>query len=111
MPDNVSFELLKYNDEDVPLIVTDIDLLQKKDDSSAPAAVVSVPDGKFTALKLAFSLPSGAYATMLFRELQKRETGREYQVKMHGVFKKKKDVEEREEDGGGDGKEKGNAAE
>lgn len=71
-PGDVQHSVLKYDDPTVPLIPTDVDLLEGR----------PLPDtskGAYTALRVSFNLPSGSYATMFFRELQKRPSDRTYQ--------------------------------
>jgi hypothetical protein len=71
-PGNLEHQILRYDSLDQPLVTLDTDLLAGK---TAPVAAT----GAHTALRIAFELPSGSYATMLFRELQKRPSERQYQ--------------------------------
>lgn len=80
---NMSFEILRYDDETLPLIPNDMMLLDGKE-------LVPCPEGKHRALRVTFDLSCGSYATMLFRELLKRDTGREYQAKIQDEWKKNK---------------------
>ncbi|KAH6573362.1 hypothetical protein BASA60_006085 [Batrachochytrium salamandrivorans] len=65
---NVSWRILKYNDDDIPLVRTDMDLLEQVPEPQ------SIPDGKFTALAIEFTLGTSQYATMALREVTKSET-------------------------------------
>jgi tRNA pseudouridine13 synthase len=76
IPEDVTHELIAYESDAEPLIPHDQSLL---DGSFEAAAAKRASGGKHRALRVSFNLPSGAFATMFFRELQKRETGRDYQ--------------------------------
>ncbi|KAJ2874986.1 multisubstrate pseudouridine synthase 7, partial [Coemansia asiatica] len=67
-PRDFCFEWMRFDNDTLPLTQSDSDVIEGK---SVP---VSVEDGKHVALKLAFDLPSSAYATMLLRELIRKET-------------------------------------
>jgi len=67
-PRNVSWDVFNYNDVTIPLTRTDMEILQNKPEPQ------SVPDGKMTALRVAFTLSTGCYATMALRELMKIST-------------------------------------
>jgi tRNA pseudouridine13 synthase len=79
---NLSWKILPYSDENIPLILGDYDRLVKNPDqlSSVTTGVESFlnPDGlnegELRALCLEFDLPSSSYATMLFRELTKQSS-------------------------------------
>ncbi len=75
VPEEVTHELLAYENDSEPLVPNDQSLL----DGSFATAAARAAGGKHKALRVSFNLPSGAFATMFFRELQKRETGRDYQ--------------------------------
>eukprot|EP00163_Fabomonas_tropica_P026126 TRINITY_DN4687_c0_g1_i1.p1 TRINITY_DN4687_c0_g1~~TRINITY_DN4687_c0_g1_i1.p1 ORF type:complete len:313 (-),score=99.31 TRINITY_DN4687_c0_g1_i1:115-1053(-) len=63
-PGDFTWEILPYNSYDDRLHVNAFDLNEDPN-----ASVDRVVDGKYKAVKLAFSLSSGTYATMLVREL------------------------------------------
>lgn len=79
-PSNFSYEVMRYNDVNVPLILDDIQVLSKQESPK------SLPDGKFLALKLCFTLPSSSYATMCYRELLKKTTSLDDQKKLNENF-------------------------
>ena len=66
-PDRLSFKIVEYDDYCIPLLLSDMDLMngKKLPESSA---------GKYKALILEFSLPPSSYATMLIREITKLDT-------------------------------------
>ncbi|RIA96010.1 pseudouridine synthase [Glomus cerebriforme] len=64
-PSDLSWKIFKYDDPNISLSLTDLDLLDGKSEPE------SLPDGKNTALKINFSLPASSYATILLRELMK----------------------------------------
>lgn len=67
-PKDLEYTILKYDDPCCELATTDLHQLNGLPGPHLP------DDGKFTALRLAFSLPSSTYATMLIRELTKMNT-------------------------------------
>uniref|UniRef100_A0A8C8U4C9 Pseudouridylate synthase 7 n=1 Tax=Peromyscus maniculatus bairdii TaxID=230844 RepID=A0A8C8U4C9_PERMB len=67
-PQNVSWEVVAYNDPKIPLFNTDVDNLEGK----PPPIFAS--EGKYRALKMDFSLPPSTYATMAIREVLKMDT-------------------------------------
>ncbi|GBC02793.1 hypothetical protein RclHR1_04820011 [Rhizophagus clarus] len=64
-PSDLSWKIFKYDDQDISLSLTDLDLLDGKSDPE------SLPDGKNTALRVNLSLLASSYATVLLRELMK----------------------------------------
>ncbi|XP_078485493.1 pseudouridylate synthase 7 homolog [Ciona intestinalis] len=66
-PNDVEWDIVKYNDYQKPLLASDKDILQG---GGNPAGE---KDGKFTALRISFSLPSSSYATVAMREVMKRD--------------------------------------
>jgi len=74
-----SWSRMQYNDGTLPLTLSDAEALSGKE---APA---SLPEGKLAALKLAFTLPSGTYATMCLRELTKQSTHLSTQQKLNAA--------------------------
>ncbi|KAJ1733124.1 multisubstrate pseudouridine synthase 7 [Coemansia sp. Benny D160-2] len=72
-PRDFSYEWMRYNDDKQPLARSDSDAIEGKHDPE------SIAFGDHVALKLAFDLPSSAYATMLLRELMRKETAAGFQ--------------------------------
>lgn len=73
LPRELSWDVLRYTDPDVPLAQSDEDKLLGYD---APAIV---PDGRFLALQIRLTLGTAAYATMALREVTKTETSSHFQ--------------------------------
>ncbi|ORX79103.1 tRNA pseudouridine synthase D [Anaeromyces robustus] len=67
-PGNVEWSVIGYNDEDADLAISDLDIINGKQ------APTNIPNGKFKALQISFSLPSSSYATMALREVTKMDT-------------------------------------
>ncbi len=65
-PINVQYELIKYEDPLIPLVLTDRDLFDKKE-------LLATNQGEKLALKISFGLKSSQYATMALRELIRDE--------------------------------------
>lgn len=72
-PSLMSWRWLRYNDVKQPLVVTDKEAL------SGALEPESVPDGKYLALQLEFTLPTSTYATMALREVLRSDTSSAYQ--------------------------------
>ncbi|XP_053113399.1 pseudouridylate synthase 7 homolog isoform X2 [Hemicordylus capensis] len=79
-PQNVSWELVEYDDPKIPLFNTDLDKLEGK-----PPAVL-LTEGKYKALKMEFSLPPSTYATMAIREVLKMDTSIKNQTQLNTVW-------------------------
>ncbi|XP_007425614.1 pseudouridylate synthase 7 homolog [Python bivittatus] len=79
-PQNVSWELIEYDDPKIPLFTTDLDKLEGK----LPAALAR--EGKYKALKMEFSLPPSAYATMAIREVLKLDTSIKSQSQLNTTW-------------------------
>ncbi|XP_062848919.1 pseudouridylate synthase 7 homolog [Trichomycterus rosablanca] len=79
-PSDVSWEVINYNDNTVPLIHTDVQKLENK------PAPVYLTEGKYRALKMDFSLPSSTYATMAIREVLKMDTSIKSQTRLNTVW-------------------------
>ncbi|XP_077196456.1 pseudouridylate synthase 7 homolog isoform X2 [Paroedura picta] len=79
-PQNVSWETVAYDDPKIPLFNTDLDKLEGK-----PPAVL-LTEGKYTALKMEFSLPPSTYATMAIREVLKMDTSIKNQTQLNTVW-------------------------
>ncbi|KAJ2082702.1 multisubstrate pseudouridine synthase 7 [Coemansia sp. RSA 988] len=73
-PRDFAYEWMRYNDDTLPLARSDSDAIEGRHDP------VSVDFGEHVALKLTFGLPSSAYATMLLRELMRKETASSHQT-------------------------------
>ena len=73
LPRELSWDVLRYTDPDVPLAQSDEDKLLGYD---APAIV---PNGRFLALQIRLTLGTAAYATMALREVTKTETSSHFQ--------------------------------
>jgi tRNA pseudouridine13 synthase len=69
----LQYEVIRYSDPDADLASNDLLALQQQAPPQA-AAVEEPADGSRMALRVSFTLPSSAYATMLVRELTKRPT-------------------------------------
>ena len=68
-PDDLEYTVIAYGNKDTDLSRTDLDEIK----GTAPLELPK-EGGKYLALRLAFSLPSSTYATMLIRELTKMPT-------------------------------------
>ncbi|KAJ1991198.1 multisubstrate pseudouridine synthase 7 [Coemansia spiralis] len=75
-PRDFAHEWMRYNDDKQALIRSDSDAIEGK---HVPE---SIEFGQHVALKLRFDLPSSAYATMLLRELMRKETASGHQSKL-----------------------------
>jgi len=84
-PTDMSFKIKKYNDYTIPLVLSDLEKLQNKDE------IQSIPDGKNKAIIVEFVLDSATYATMLIRELTHRSTSIAYQREISGKLEDKKE--------------------
>ncbi|XP_065332420.1 pseudouridylate synthase 7 homolog isoform X1 [Cloeon dipterum] len=67
LPKNVSWKVVQYDNVAEPLVLSDLDILDKKE-------IVKCSEGKYKALVLDFCLPSSVYATMALREVLKMDT-------------------------------------
>uniref|UniRef100_A0A8C6WD45 Pseudouridylate synthase 7 homolog n=2 Tax=Nannospalax galili TaxID=1026970 RepID=A0A8C6WD45_NANGA len=76
-PQNVSWEVVAYDDPKIPLFNTDVDNLEGK----PPPVFAS--EGKYRALKMDFSLPPSTYATMAIREVLKMDTSIKNQTQLN----------------------------
>ncbi|KAI8323175.1 tRNA pseudouridine synthase D [Martensiomyces pterosporus] len=75
-PRDFAYEWMRYNNDKLPLARSDSDAIEGK---HVPE---SIEFGEHVALKLAFDLPSSAYATMLLRELMRQETASGHQTRL-----------------------------
>ena len=74
-PSDVDFAIIEYSNPRQPLVQTDMMKLQGIEINTA------APDSKSSllAMRIGFTLPSSAYATIALRELMKRPTSSDYQ--------------------------------
>lgn len=72
-PSLMSWRWLRYNDVKQPLALTD------KDRLNGAQEPLSVPDGKYWALQMEFTLPTSTYATMALREVLRCDTSSAHQ--------------------------------
>ncbi|XP_051889897.1 pseudouridylate synthase 7 homolog isoform X2 [Pristis pectinata] len=79
-PQNVTWEILVYDDKKIPLVQTDVEKLE-----GVPLPKSS-KDGKLKALKMDFSLPPSTYATMAIREVLKMDTSIKNQTQLNTVW-------------------------
>ncbi|XP_011514638.1 pseudouridylate synthase 7 homolog isoform X3 [Pan paniscus] len=79
-PQNVSWEVVAYDDPKIPLFNTDVDNLEGK----TPPVFAS--EGKYRALKMDFSLPPSTYATMAIREVLKMDTSIKNQTQLNTTW-------------------------
>ncbi|XP_004839752.1 pseudouridylate synthase 7 homolog isoform X3 [Heterocephalus glaber] len=79
-PQNVSWEVVVYDDPKIPLFNTDVDNLEGK----PPPVFAS--EGKYRALKMDFSLPPSTYATMAIREVLKMDTSIKNQTQLNTTW-------------------------
>ncbi|XP_063304200.1 pseudouridylate synthase 7 homolog isoform X2 [Pelobates fuscus] len=79
-PQDVSWELVAYDDPKIPLVTTDVEKLEGK-----PLPEFKT-DGKYRALKMEFSLPPSTYATMAIREVLKMDTSIKNQTQLNTVW-------------------------
>ncbi|XP_041966807.1 pseudouridylate synthase 7 homolog isoform X2 [Alosa sapidissima] len=79
-PQNVSWEVINYDDARVPLVHTDVEKLEGK------PAPVYLTEGKYRALRMEFSLPPSTYATMVIREVLKMDTSIKNQTQLNTTW-------------------------
>ncbi|XP_075130214.1 pseudouridylate synthase 7 homolog isoform X2 [Leptodactylus fuscus] len=79
-PQDVSWEVVAYDDPKIPLVRTDIEKLEGK-----PLPIFNT-EGKYRALKMEFSLPPSTYATMAIREVLKMDTSIKNQTQLNTVW-------------------------
>ncbi|XP_072509204.1 pseudouridylate synthase 7 homolog isoform X2 [Notamacropus eugenii] len=79
-PQDVSWEVVSYDDPRIPLFNTDLDNLEGK-----PPPVFAA-EGKYRALKMDFSLPPSTYATMAIREVLKMDTSIKNQTQLNTTW-------------------------
>ncbi|XP_067915387.1 pseudouridylate synthase 7 homolog isoform X1 [Heterodontus francisci] len=79
-PQNVTWQILVYDDNKIPLVRTDVEKLE-----GTPLSEFS-KDGKYKALKMDFSLPPSTYATMAIREVLKMDTSIKNQSQLNTVW-------------------------
>ncbi|XP_044752070.1 pseudouridylate synthase 7 homolog [Coccinella septempunctata] len=74
---DLKWKVMKYNDPNNSLILSDFDVLRKIEEPK------DIPDGKFKAVILEFTLDASVYATMVLREIMKIDTSPSAQVKLN----------------------------
>ncbi|XP_053320233.1 pseudouridylate synthase 7 homolog isoform X2 [Spea bombifrons] len=79
-PQDVSWEVVAYDDPKISLVKTDLDTL----DGNPPPSFNK--EGKYRALKMEFSLPPSTYATMAIREVLKMDTSIKNQTQLNTVW-------------------------
>ncbi|KAK6458577.1 pseudouridine synthase [Scheffersomyces xylosifermentans] len=77
-PENMSYELINYKDNNVPLVRTDLEVLRlKKEGQENVDRIIRVDDdADKTAVVLKMQLGVSSYATMALREFMKADTAR-----------------------------------
>lgn len=75
---NLSYEIVKYSDDEKPLIRTDLELLQIKQETNedAPRLIPNEEGGDKFAVVLKMQLGVSSYATMALREFMRIDTSR-----------------------------------
>ncbi|XP_075713411.1 pseudouridylate synthase 7 homolog isoform X2 [Rhinoderma darwinii] len=79
-PQDVSWEVVVYDDPKISLVGTDIEKMEGK-----PLPVFNT-EGKYRALRMDFSLPPSTYATMAIREVLKMDTSIKNQTQLNTVW-------------------------
>ncbi|XP_068132359.1 pseudouridylate synthase 7 homolog [Hyperolius riggenbachi] len=79
-PQDVSWEVVAYDDHKIPLVATDLEKLEGK------TLQAFNKEGKYKALKMEFSLPPSSYATMAIREVLKMDTSIKNQTQLNTVW-------------------------
>lgn len=78
-PENVEWEIVRYDQADIPLTLTDQERMEGKPQPER------IPDGKYLALILNLTLKSSQYATMAIREVCKQDTSAGFQATLNTV--------------------------
>ncbi|RKP11202.1 pseudouridine synthase [Thamnocephalis sphaerospora] len=73
MPQDLKWELLRYDDPAAPLALTDLDRLEEKEE-------IHSNQGAHLAIRLEMTLAAGQYATMALRELMHQDTSPAFQI-------------------------------
>ncbi|RXM92477.1 Pseudouridylate synthase 7-like [Acipenser ruthenus] len=79
-PQEVSWEVISYDDLKIPLVHTDVEKLEGK------LPPVYPKEGQYRALRMEFSLPPSCYATMAIREVLKMDTSIKNQTQLNTVW-------------------------
>ena len=77
-PDRVNFKIVEYDDHCIPLLLSDVDLMNGRE-------LQELSSGKYKALILHFSLPPSSYATMLVREITKLDTSTHMNIELNNA--------------------------
>ncbi|XP_033745406.1 pseudouridylate synthase 7 homolog [Pecten maximus] len=72
-PTDVTWQIYKYDDVTLPLVLSDVDRLEGMSEPK------SIPGAALKALKLVMTLPPACYATMALREVLKMDTSSAHQ--------------------------------
>ncbi|KAF9981010.1 multisubstrate pseudouridine synthase 7 [Mortierella antarctica] len=78
-PENVEWEIVRYDETNIPLTLTDFERMEGK------AKAEQVKEGKYLALILNLTLKSSQYATMAIREVCKQDTSAGFQSSLNPV--------------------------
>ncbi|XP_008550733.1 pseudouridylate synthase 7 homolog [Microplitis demolitor] len=81
VPDNLSWKILRYNDINSDLILSDIDKFRGNEEK-----IKQISEGKYKALILEMSLKSSTYATMALREILNHDTSAETQAAQTAAY-------------------------
>lgn len=81
-PEALSYQMLDYNDENETVLHTDLDIIFDSKEKEPHTATPEERACKYTGLRLSFSLPPSAYATMALREILRSETSSHFQKSM-----------------------------
>ncbi|KAG2734344.1 hypothetical protein G9P44_002350 [Scheffersomyces stipitis] len=77
-PENLTYEIVKYSDNSVPLVRTDLEILRLKKEGKDVERIIKVEgdEATKTAVVLTMQLGVSSYATMAMREFMKADTSR-----------------------------------
>ncbi|CAH6722312.1 multisubstrate pseudouridine synthase 7 [[Candida] jaroonii] len=75
-PGNVDYKIIKYQDDDQPLVRSDLEILRAKQEGKDLDRFIQSEDGDKTAVVLRLQLGVSSYATMALREFMKADTAR-----------------------------------
>ncbi|ABN67230.2 predicted protein [Scheffersomyces stipitis CBS 6054] len=77
-PENLTYKIVKYSDNSVPLVRTDLEILRLKKEGKDVERIIKVEgdEATKTAVVLTMQLGVSSYATMAMREFMKADTSR-----------------------------------